>query len=95
MIKLKTHKNQIVITTLALLLAVVGYISYDYKTSNFNEENIPVASTEQTVAMYDENQVSDTEAVLNAGGEAVDEVSARFGCRSFAFDPEKGFFFIG
>ena len=67
MIKLKTHKNQIVITTLALLLAVVGYISYDYKTSNFNEENIPVASTEQTVAMYDENQVSDTEAVLNAG----------------------------
>ena len=67
MIKLKTHKNQIVIKTLALHLAVVGYISYDYKTSNFNEENIPVTSTEQTVAMYDENQVSDTETVLNAG----------------------------
>ena len=46
-IKLKTHKNQIVITTLALLLAVVGYISYDYKNSAFNKESLPVASTEQ------------------------------------------------
>ena len=26
-----SHKNQIVITSLALLLAVVGYISYDNK----------------------------------------------------------------
>ena len=34
-------------------------------------------------------------AVLNAGGETVDEVSARFGCRSFTFDPEKGFILNG
>ena len=26
------HKNQVVITTMALLLAIVGYISYDYKS---------------------------------------------------------------
>lgn len=34
-------------------------------------------------------------AVLNAGGEAVDEGSTRFGCRSFTFDPEKGFILNG
>jgi hypothetical protein len=28
-VKKGSHKNQIIITTLALLLAVVGYISYD------------------------------------------------------------------
>ena len=66
-IKLKTHKNQIVITTLALLLAVVGYISYDYKNSAFNKESIPASATEQEVAVYNENDISDTEAVLNAG----------------------------
>lgn len=64
---MKTHKNQIVITTLALLLAVVGYISYDYKSSGFNRESLEVVSTEQTVAMYEESDVSDTETILNAG----------------------------
>ena len=34
-------------------------------------------------------------AVLYKNGEAVDEVSARFGCRNFSFDPEKGFFLNG
>lgn len=34
-------------------------------------------------------------AVLYKNGEAVDEVSTRFGCRSFSFDPEKGFFLNG
>ena len=34
-------------------------------------------------------------AELIEGGEAIDEVSARFGCRSFAIDPEKGFILNG
>ncbi|MBQ8685526.1 MAG: glycoside hydrolase family 2 protein [Clostridia bacterium] len=34
-------------------------------------------------------------AAIVRGGEAIDEVSARFGCRSFAIDPEKGFILNG
>ncbi len=35
------------------------------------------------------------QAELLAGGAAVDVLSARFGCRSFSVDPEKGFFLNG
>ena len=34
-------------------------------------------------------------AELLEGGEAIDEVSVRFGCRSFEIDPEKGFILNG
>ena len=34
-------------------------------------------------------------AELLDGDEVVDEVSARFGCRTFKIDPEKGFFLNG
>lgn len=34
-------------------------------------------------------------AVLYCDGEAVDEVTDRFGCREYSFDPEKGFFLNG
>ncbi len=34
-------------------------------------------------------------AQLIQGGKAVDEISTRFGCRSFSMDPEKGFFLNG
>ena len=34
------HKNQVVITTLALLLAIVGYISYDTKISNEKKDTV-------------------------------------------------------
>ncbi|MEE1011674.1 MAG: glycoside hydrolase family 2 TIM barrel-domain containing protein [Acutalibacteraceae bacterium] len=34
-------------------------------------------------------------ATLVCGGEAVDEISTRFGCRTFKIDPEKGFFLNG
>lgn len=34
-------------------------------------------------------------AVLYKNGRAVDEISARFGCRTFSFDSEKGFFLNG
>lgn len=34
------HKNQVVITTLALLLAIVGYVSYDAKMSAKEEDTV-------------------------------------------------------
>ena len=69
-----SHKNQIIITTLALLLAVVGYISYDNRDTFVNAKD--VLSTEiEAVNGEADTQVSDevaletdsTEEILNAG----------------------------
>lgn len=69
-----SHKNQIIITTLALLLAVVGYISYDNRGTFMNAKD--VLSTEiEAVNGEADTQVSDevaletdsTEEILNAG----------------------------
>lgn len=69
-----SHKNQIIITTLALLLAVVGYISYDNRDTFMNAKD--VLSTEiESVNGKADTQVSDevaletdsTEEILNAG----------------------------
>ena len=69
-----SHKNQIIITTLALLLAVVGYISYDHRDTFMNAKD--VLSTEiEAVNGEADTQVSDevaletdsTEEILNAG----------------------------
>lgn len=69
-----SHKNQIIITTLALLLAVVGYISYDNRDTFMNAKD--VLSTEiEAVNGEADTQVSDevaletdsTEEMLNAG----------------------------
>ena len=69
-----SHKNQIIITTLALLLAVVGYISYDNRDTFMNVKD--VLSTEiEAVNGEADTQVSDevaletdsTEEILNAG----------------------------
>lgn len=69
-----SHKNQIIITTLALLLAVVGYISYDNRDTFMNAKE--VLSTEiEAVNGEADTQVSDevaletdsTEEILNAG----------------------------
>lgn len=69
-----SHKNQIIITTLALLLAVVGYISYDNRDTFMNAKD--VLSTEIEAVNGEANtQVSDevaletdsTEEILNAG----------------------------
>lgn len=69
-----SHKNQIIITTLALLLAVVGYISYDNRDNFMNAKD--VLSTEiEAVNGEADTQVSDevaletdsTEEILNAG----------------------------
>ena len=69
-----SHKNQIIITTLALLLAVVGCISYDNRDTFMNAKD--VLSTEiEAVNGEADTQVSDevaletdsTEEILNAG----------------------------
>lgn len=69
-----SHKNQIIITTLALLFAVVGYISYDNRDTFMNAKD--VLSTEiEAVNGEADTQVSDevaletdsTEEILNAG----------------------------
>ena len=69
-----SHKNQIIITTLALLLAVVGYISHDNRDTFMNAKD--VLSTEiEAVNGEADTQVSDevaletdsTEEILNAG----------------------------
>lgn len=69
-----SHKNQIIITTLALLLAVVGYISYDNRDTFMDAKD--VLSTEiEAVNGEADTQVSDevaletdsTEEILNAG----------------------------
>ena len=40
------HKNQIVITTLAVLIAIAGYVSYDRKNGHAEEEAQIVANTD-------------------------------------------------
>ena len=40
------HKNQIVITTLAVLIAIAGYVSYDRKNGHEEEEAQIVANTD-------------------------------------------------
>lgn len=68
----KNYRNQIVITSLALLIAVVGYISYDNGNllGSLQKDKKEVASTE--VAALDDSvstteEVEGTEVILNAG----------------------------
>lgn len=51
------HKNQVVITTMALLLAIVGYISYDYNSKD--KPTISMAGAADTEL--------ETEEVINPG----------------------------
>ena len=57
------HKNQVVITTLALLLAIVGYISYDAKTSSQKKDTVAEIEKENQDFALAEN----TEEPLNPG----------------------------
>lgn len=61
-----SHKNQIVITSLALLLAVVGYISYDNKGVLMNMKK---QADTQAVSTEVEKVAAEltTESILNAG----------------------------
>lgn len=72
----KIHKNQVVIATLAVLIAIAGYISYDKSGMDFNalSANADEKSGEDTIVWdelvwNDENTeiVSDAEDELNPG----------------------------
>lgn len=43
------HKNQIVITTLAVLIAIAGYVTYDWKNGDESEQTKSVANTDGAV----------------------------------------------
>lgn len=60
------HKNQVIITTLALLLAVVGYVSYDYKQNDgFEKSNKSVQTANESEGVN--NEIPDTEIIDNPG----------------------------
>jgi stage III sporulation protein AH len=46
-VKKIVHKNQIVITTLAVLIAIAGYVTYDRKTDDASEEAKTVANLDE------------------------------------------------
>lgn len=59
------HKNQVVITTLAVLIAIAGYVSYDRKNGSAEEEaqivaNTDVLNNETDLAL----EISDEEELL-------------------------------
>lgn len=73
-----SHKNQIVITTLALLLAVVGYISYDNKDMFMPAKDVlsTEVEAEKTSAKADNKDVvEDTQTVAEAEDAASTEES--------------------
>ena len=66
-----SHKNQIVITTLALLLAVVGYISYDNRDMFATAKD--VISTEVDTASANADEMG-TETVAMETGSTEEEI---------------------
>ena len=58
-------------------------------SANFIVENVHLWNAIKDPYLYT------AKAVLMVEGEKADEVSTRFGCRSFEFDPEKGFILNG
>lgn len=68
----KNYRNQIVITSLALLIAVVGYISYDNSNLLGSLQKDKKVSDSTQVAAVDDSviateEVEGTEEILNAG----------------------------
>jgi stage III sporulation protein AH len=70
------HKNQIVITTLAVLIAVAGYVTYDRKSGDDEGEATSVAVTDSdsltTDIVSDAEDLLDGESVALASTEDVD-----------------------
>lgn len=67
--KKRVHKNQIVITTLAVLIAVAGYVTYDKKGTDTKDA--------QTVANMNQDAVSDQADKDYETGENLDITSSR------------------
>lgn len=67
--KKRVHKNQIVITTLAVLIAVAGYVTYDKKGADIKDA--------ETVANMNQGAVSDQADKDYETGEDLDITSSR------------------
>ena len=74
----KIHKNQVVITTLAVLIAIAGYVTYDKKSGDAKEDAKTVANTDYTVGEnlsekdYDIAEDADGEIVATASTEEIE-----------------------
>lgn len=73
------HKNQVVITTLAVLIAIAGYVTYDRKSDDGNETAKTVANVESNVNGNDleedyniQTDISDEDMVASASTENVE-----------------------
>lgn len=64
------HKNQIVITTLAVLIAIAGYVTYDRKSGAGDKEVKTAANTDVEAGL--KTDISDEEELAKAGTEEVD-----------------------
>ena len=67
--KKRVHKNQIVITTLAVLIAVAGYVTYDKKGADIKDA--------ETVANMNQGAVSDQADKDYETGEDLDITSSK------------------
>ena len=77
--KKRIHKNQIVITTLAVLIAIAGYVTYDRKSDSGSEKEIQTAAdTDVDVAEASleeaglKTDISDEENLAEASTEDVE-----------------------
>ena len=64
------HKNQIVITTLAVLIAIAGYVTYDRKSGAGDKEVKTAANTDVEAGL--KTDISDEEELAKGGTEEVD-----------------------
>ena len=73
--KRRLHKNQIIITTLAVLIAIAGYVTYDRKSDDGIISKTKSAVSLVDSAKEDENlktDISDEESVASASAQDVD-----------------------
>lgn len=77
--KKRIHKNQIVITTLAVLIAIAGYVTYDRKSGGSSEEDIQTAANTDVDLQEDasveeglKTDISDEESLASASTEDVE-----------------------
>ena len=73
--KRRLHKNQIIITTLAVLIAIAGYVTYDRKSDDGIISKTKSAVSLVDSAKEDENlktDISDEESVASASTQDVD-----------------------
>ena len=71
------HKNQIVITTLAVLIAIAGYVTYDKKNADPKEEQVVTSVNANDAASDKESDFTTDIASDISGGETVATASTQ------------------